>query len=212
MTSPVHAEAELERAPDGSGQHAPASEHLTRQLEAELVARIKSRDESAATQLYYALSPAVERALRRLLKGDDADLDDLLQVTFERLIDTLVGGSYRGACSLRTWAVSIATNVAMENLRSRYRERNILRWVSLVKTEVTSPGPMQARLEVEELQATLSGMKPKLVHTLLLHDVFGHNLNEIASMEDASLAAVQSRLVRGRKELLRRIGPRRGQA
>jgi DNA-directed RNA polymerase specialized sigma24 family protein len=41
---------------------------------------------------------------------------------------------------------------------------------------------------------------------LLLHDVVGHELTEIAALTGASVAAVQSRLVRGRHELMERLG------
>jgi DNA-directed RNA polymerase specialized sigma24 family protein len=40
---------------------------------------------------------------------------------------------------------------------------------------------------------------------VLLHDVLGHDLSEIAAMTDSSVAAVQTRLVRGRGELLSRM-------
>jgi DNA-directed RNA polymerase specialized sigma24 family protein len=39
---------------------------------------------------------------------------------------------------------------------------------------------------------------------LLLHDVLGHEVAEIASIAGAGISATQSRLLRARKELLRR--------
>jgi RNA polymerase sigma-70 factor (ECF subfamily) len=47
-------------------------------------------------------------------------------------------------------------------------------------------------------------MKPEHAETLVLHDALGHELSEIAVLMGVSVAAAQSRLIRGRKELLRR--------
>jgi RNA polymerase sigma-70 factor (ECF subfamily) len=48
-------------------------------------------------------------------------------------------------------------------------------------------------------------MKPDQAQTVFLHDVLGHELAEIALMMQVSVAAAQSRLVRGRRELYRRL-------
>ena len=61
------------------------------------------------------------------------------------------------------------------------------------------------------MHAILGRMRPKHAEAVLLHDVLGHDLAEIAVMTGASAAAAQSRLVRGRKELLRRAKTTKGQ-
>jgi DNA-directed RNA polymerase specialized sigma24 family protein len=63
---------------------------------------------------------------------------------------------------------------------------------------------LEARAEIGELHNILSVMDPAQAETVLLHDVHGHELTEIALIMGVSVAAAQSRLVRGRKELLRR--------
>jgi RNA polymerase sigma-70 factor, ECF subfamily len=61
------------------------------------------------------------------------------------------------------------------------------------------------RSDLQLVRATLVDMKPQYAETVFLHDVLGHELAEIALMMRVSVAAAQSRLVRGRKELHRRL-------
>jgi RNA polymerase sigma-70 factor (ECF subfamily) len=51
----------------------------------------------------------------------------------------------------------------------------------------------------------LAEMNEARATTMFLHDVMGHELAEIAVLTGVSVAAAQSRLVRGRKELRQRI-------
>ncbi|HMR76180.1 MAG TPA: sigma factor-like helix-turn-helix DNA-binding protein, partial [Polyangiaceae bacterium] len=62
-----------------------------------------------------------------------------------------------------------------------------------------------ARGAFERLRYELSQMSPGRAEALLLHDVLGHDLAEIAAMTDTTVAAAQSRLVRGRHELRKRM-------
>jgi RNA polymerase sigma-70 factor (ECF subfamily) len=62
-----------------------------------------------------------------------------------------------------------------------------------------------ARDEVRRLQQALAAINEPRAETLFLHDVAGYPIDEIATITGASASAVQSRLVRGRRELLRRL-------
>ena len=88
------------------------------------------------------------------------------------------------------------------------RERKLFRDEPVIETARPSQASPEsaavAGQDVARVQRALARMKPKHAEAVLLHDVLGHDLNEIAAITAATTAAAQSRLVRGRKELLRR--------
>lgn len=197
----------------GDGQRAgetPSDERI--------VAGLVAGEEWAAEALYDRLHPVVDRTLRRVLQSN-ADHDDQVQVVFERVIRTLVERKFAGACSLTTWASAIASNVAVDTVRARVRERAVV-WDDRTRgAEHAASVPsanlerqLEARAEIAELHAILGSMDPLQAETVLLHDVHGHELTEIALITQVSVAAAQSRLVRGRKELLRRARIRLGRS
>lgn len=171
----------------------------------------------AAGELYDRLQPVVDRALRRVLQSSAEDHDDLVQVVFERIVRTLMQRKFAGACSLPTWATAIAAHVGIDALRARVRERAVV-WEDRARGDeqaarVSSGNlerQLEARAEIAELHAILGSMDPAQAETVLLHDVHGHELSEIALIMGVSVAAAQSRLVRGRKDLLRRARARLG--
>ena len=61
--------------------------------------------------------------------------------------------------------------------------------------------------ELDRLREQLSLMAPDRAMAVLLHDALGHDLAEVAVLSGCSVAAAQSRLVRGRRELAQRMAP-----
>jgi RNA polymerase sigma-70 factor (ECF subfamily) len=69
---------------------------------------------------------------------------------------------------------------------------------------------LEARRQLEWLQETLARMNDDQAQTIVLHDVLGHDLADVAAIMGASVAAAQRRLSRGHQELLRRAHGRAG--
>jgi RNA polymerase sigma-70 factor (ECF subfamily) len=213
MFDPMSQPKRLRALAGGNGEH--AGEEPT---DPQIVAGLVAGEEWAAEALYDRLEPVVDRALRRVLQGN-ADHDDQVQVVFERVVRTLVERKFAGACSLSTWATAIASHVAVDALRARIRERAVV-WEDRARgaehaASISSGNlerQLEARAEIAELHAILGSMDPGQAETVLLHDVHGHELTEIALITRVSVAAAQSRLVRGRKELLRRARIRLGRS
>lgn len=206
LSSPGRA-SEPEAPKGGTGSLSPEEELLLRAL--------RRADPGAAETLYRRLFPAVSRTLWRILQRPTADHEDLVQITFERVIQTLIDGRFNGACSLTTWASSIASHAALDHLRARARERKLFVPQDALPGWEGTAGPdeeraLHARAEVEALQGVLARMNPDHTRAVLLYDVLGHSLAEMATVLGISEAAAQSRLSRGRRELLRRSKSKRG--
>jgi RNA polymerase sigma-70 factor (ECF subfamily) len=176
----------------------------------QLIDAVQRGDHHMAAELYDRLVEVVDHTLFRVFGRRESDHDDLIQTTFEHIVRTLCRRSYARACNLRTWASTIASHVGFNALRARQRERRVIDRNLPGNFELPvsgSDGERQsvARAELERLRGALSELKPEQSQTLFLHDVLGHELAEIALMLDVSVAAAQSRLVRGRKELYSRL-------
>jgi len=189
-------------SPDRSGQREPSDE--------ELIDAVQRGDHQVASVIYQRLVGVVDHTLYRVFGRREVDHDDLVQAAFEQIVVTLSRRSYARACSLRTWASSIASHVGFNALRSRRRERRVLdREVGVdvepARSGIDVEGEASARAELERLRIQLSEMKSSHAEAVFLHDVLGHELAEIALMTQVSVSAAQSRLVRGRRELFRRL-------
>jgi RNA polymerase sigma-70 factor (ECF subfamily) len=190
----------------GSPAEAPVSDE-------QLIDAVQRGDSRVADELYRRLAGVVDRTLYKVLGRREPDHDDIVQSAFEQVVLTLARQQFAGACSLETWAARVAGHVGLNALRSRRRER---RWIDRT-TEATTPPvehplvrqdsekALEARSRLDQVRKHLAAMKPEQAETVFLHDALGHDLAEIAMMTGASVAATQSRLVRGRKELFKRL-------
>jgi RNA polymerase sigma-70 factor (ECF subfamily) len=62
-----------------------------------------------------------------------------------------------------------------------------------------------SRRELDKMREHLARMDQGRALAVLLHDALGHDLAEVAVLSGCSVAAAQSRLVRGRRELVERM-------
>jgi DNA-directed RNA polymerase specialized sigma24 family protein len=120
-------------------------------------------------------------------------------------------GRFARGCSLSTWASAVAAHVAFNALRARRRARRVFEPVENLAdaAEAQMVGDAEREVSVRDqikaAQAHLTAMNRDRAMVLVLHDVLGHELAEIATMLEVSVAAAQSRLVRARRDFLKRI-------
>jgi RNA polymerase sigma-70 factor (ECF subfamily) len=151
----------------------------------------------------------VEAAVRRVLTERDPEYEDLLQAALEAIIAAMRKDSFRGDSSLSTWASAIARNVAIDALRTRSRERRLFSPQTdtegvAARTHSIGPNPellVEVRQQLAHYRDALQTLCPTKAQVVCLSDVFGYRLEDVAAMLGISVAATQSRLVRGRKEV-----------
>jgi RNA polymerase sigma-70 factor (ECF subfamily) len=197
------------RAADGSEGRAPRGSEMS---DADLCAALAAGEAWAAEVVYDRVEDVVDAVLYRLLGPGDGEREDLAQQALERVISTIVSRRYTQGCSLRSWATLITQHIAIDTMRSRSRERRLFdRSIAPAALEIvaednrTPERAAETRRRVERLLAALSAVNHARAEAVVLHDILGHDLAEIASLTGVSVAAAQSRLVRGRKEVLKLI-------
>jgi RNA polymerase sigma-70 factor (ECF subfamily) len=172
--------------------------------DARLVAAVRSGNSAMAGPFYDRTRGMVARTVQRLLGASDSDFDDLAQVAMIELLHSL--DRYRGECSLDTWTATISANVVYKHIRRRGLERHIFaRELAPEDVPQTAHQRPVLRGMVERVMHHLAQMAHERAWTFLLHDVHGYSLDEVAAITGATVAAAQSRLVRGRRELHERI-------
>lgn len=178
----------------------------------ELLEGLIRGDRALGSELCRRMTRVVDGTLYRVIGRRAEDHDDLVQTAFEQIVLTLSRGKFSRECSLTTWASAITCNVALHAIRRRRTERRIFEESSdteqLLLRAATNSDPEShagSREELVRVRGHLSRMSEKLARTLLLHDMLGCGLAETATITGVSMAAAQSRLVRGRKELSTRM-------
>jgi RNA polymerase sigma-70 factor (ECF subfamily) len=183
----------------------PAGQPPGPESDAALIESVRAGKSAAAGAFHDRVRPIVERTLGRLLGTGDPDRDDLAQQALIQLV--LSVDRFRGDCPLDAWAAVITARTVYKHIRRRTLERRLF---VLDGSEIEVPdraaGPVTLhRSSLRRVERHLRDMDRKRAFTFLLHDVHGFSMKEIGDITHASVAAVQSRLIRGRKEIHDRI-------
>ncbi len=178
-----------------------------------MLARKKRGRREAVRDTLKSVRSTVDTVVRRLVGSTDPEYEDLVQSSLVNVLATFDRGKFRGDCPPRGWAAVIARNVAVDAIRARARERRVIAHDGdAVGDEQSHAGLGPERLTdlhetLDRVNRALRGLGPKKARVVYLHDVLGYQLEEVATMLGTSVAAAQSRLVRGRREIIERIGP-----
>jgi RNA polymerase sigma-70 factor (ECF subfamily) len=169
--------------------------------------------ETEFQELYAAFQPKILRYLTRMVGENEAE--DLTQEVFIKLGSALE--TFRGEASLSTWIYRIATNTALDRLRSPSFQRATLHSLDQqsptcepeiddknVWTGEKTP-PVEHQIFRKEMNDCIQGFIEKLSEdyriVLILNEFEGLRNREIAEILGISLAAVKIRLHRARQRL-----------
>jgi RNA polymerase sigma-70 factor (ECF subfamily) len=173
--------------------------------DAEILAAIRRGDASAAVALHDRVRPSIDRTIVRLLGRRGDSHEDLAQVSMIALVGSI--DRFRGDCSLDTWTARVTAHTVFKDLRRRKLERKI--FDRDAEPELPSRrglhDEVSDRSTIRRIRRHLEEMDSAKAWTLVLHDVEGYDLREIAEITEVSVAAAQTRLVRGRRELQERL-------
>ena len=175
--------------------------------DSELLAALRAGDRTAATAMHDRARPIVDRTIRKLLGASDRDHEDLAQQAMIELVFTI--DRFRGDCSLDSWISTLSAHCVYKLIRKRSSERRLFDAVAVDTFEAASPTNVSRDLVSRGLIARvvehLAALDAAKAWAYVLHDVCGYDLVEISKITGVSVAAAQSRLVRGRREIEERI-------
>ena len=148
----------------------------------------------------------VHRTVGRLLDRQDSDAQDIAQLAFIELVKTIQ--RFRGDCPLDAWVSVVTARIVYKQIRRRRVERKLFGSMpaqALMLPTSATQRDLIFRDALRRIQRHLVRVDANRAWTFLLHDVHGYDLKEVASITGVSVAAAQSRLVRGRREVHERV-------
>jgi RNA polymerase sigma-70 factor (ECF subfamily) len=159
------------------------------------------RAEGDSTEFLRTLTPEIRRYIERYV-GDAAAAEDLVQETLTRIDRGLP--DFAGRSSVKTWALSIATRVAADYLRTPGRKADIIEFDE-TRIEPSNEIPLDERLVIDEMSACVRSVIDALPEdyraALVLHDLQGLTAEETAAVCGSSLATAKMRIHRARIRL-----------
>lgn len=175
----------------------------------QLVDAARRGDAAAMDQLLRRHYDRVHAVCRRIA-GSSRDADDAAQEAMIRIVRNL--DKFDGRSAFGTWAYRIATNTSLDELRKRKRRPHL----SIVDDDesATRREPVDEmshrrvdavadRMAIDE---ALAELPDEFRAPVVMRDVAGLDYSEIADELGVPIGTVKSRIARGRRMLVERLG------
>lgn len=186
------------RRPKSGGSEAPRE-----LVSAELVERCKKGDEAAWAELVEATHREVYSLCLRILR----DPDDAAEATQDAYLKAWRAlGAFRGDAMFTTWMYRVAANTAISKQRGRKRRRDHEvggddEMLSQLPSAASTEALAGARIELETVEVALRLLPEHYRAALVLRDVYGLSMDEVAKELKITETAAKVRVHRGRKKL-----------
>ena len=176
----------------------------------ELVAAAQRGDAAAMDQLLRRHYDRVHAVCRRIA-GGTRDADDATQEAMIRVVRNL--DRFDGRAAFTTWIYRIATNTALDELRKRKRRPHL----HAVGDDERGPVDVAddlAHRRVDAvtdritIDAALAELPDEFRVVVVMRDVGDLDYGEIAAELDIPVGTVKSRIARGRRMLVDKLGNR----
>jgi len=171
------------------------------ELDEEIILLAKKQDHSAFRYLVRCYQNSVFAVLWRMLSpsGKEALVEDLAQETFLRVFRALPDFELSGPAKLSTWILTIATRLALNELRKKQKSLPYeAESQGLIAESQADEGIRQKQL-AKAIESALAELAPDFRAVFLLFEYHELSLQEIAQVLDIKVGTVKSRLSRGRR-------------
>jgi RNA polymerase sigma-70 factor (ECF subfamily) len=199
------------------GEPTTVDESAARSDDTALLARLKAGEDAAYAELVRRHGGRMLAVARRYLNSDDA-AQDCVQEAFLAAFKAL--DRFEGRSSLATWLHRITVNAALQALRRRGAKDEVALepWLPTFDAEGFLEAPttltaadaeeLIARDDVRaEVRAAIDRLPASYRNVLLLRDIEGLSMKEVAEMLEVSETNAKVRLHRARTALKKQLEP-----
>ena len=173
----------------------------------DLVAAAQRGDGAAMDQLLRRHYDRAHAVCRRIA-GSTRDADDAAQEAMIRVVRNI--DKFDGRSAFGTWVYRIATNTALDELRKRKRRPQF--HVVDDDGDVPEPADEFAHRYIDDvadritIDAALAGLPEEFKAAVVMRDVGDLDYAEIAEALGVPVGTVKSRIARGRRMLVEKLG------
>ena len=173
--------------------------------DAQLLALIAEGDHEAFTQVMQAHEDKVFSVCLRILH-DRSNALDATQETFLTVFRK--AAQFEGKAQAGTWIYRIAVNTCYDQLRRAKRRRADALPDHYDPADPSAEEALTSAALRPEIHAALAELPPEFRSAIVLADIEGLSLPDVAQVLGIPVGTVKSRLFRGRRVLARHLGAR----
>lgn len=171
--------------------------------DAELLARVIDGDHAAFDEIMGNHEDRIFSVCLRIM-GDREMALDATQEAFLTVFRK--AGQFKGQAALGTWIYRIAVNTCYDQLRRQQRRKTTRLPEHLDPADQRAQDAVESAALRPDIMAALAAIPPDFRAAVVLSDVEGIGLPEIAEILNVPIGTVKSRVFRARRLLARELG------